>query len=407
MNMRDMILIEAFCRKPGARGRAQKSSARHKDNLNFFAHSFLEPSESMELKEVDAETIKYFLESWYPTKVKSSRSELLSLIASFRKFYKFLFEIGVINRESFEEIRAVLSLRDHFLARFQNRKRPGPPGPGGETGSAGALATGPDPAFFIDQSLYLLARNLEKPACQFALDFQLFLDYLLRHHVRLTPSTASLSKKDLRRINQCFKDPEAFAASADMSASPRLTIFYHLGRSLDLFVIGSGLEILATPRAEQFLELDLDQQFVVVLDALWNRVRWIELQSFSARGFAGWAQERRSGFAELLSRLPAGVDSAVTGPRSQDRHTRMLANYLLLFEVVETRIMFALRELGILEYNLKPGRDPHLPGNQRGIESITLTKFGKKIMKYLARKGRDETGGNSLLDLMEDGLIFL
>jgi hypothetical protein len=406
MNMRDMILIEAFCRRLGAQGSSLKSAGRHKDNLNFFAHSFLEPSEGMELKEVDAETIQYFLESWYPTKVKSSRSELLRLIASFRKFYKFLFEISVINRESREEIMAVLSRKNHILTNFAVRKNQRPEILAGGFPAPGP-ATSPDPAFWIDQGLYLLAHNLEKPSCQFVLDFQVFLDYLIQHHVRLSPSTATFPKKDLRRINQSFKNPEQLPATAGQEQSRRLTMFYRLGRSLDLFVVGSEMELLVTPRAEHFLELDLDSQFVVLLDALWNRVRWSELQSFGAQGLAGWAQEHRNGFAELLSRLAVGVDPAAPGAPPNDRNLKMLSNYLTLFEAVENLIMFSLKELGMLEYRFKPGRDQHFYRNHRGIESISLTKFGKKIMKYLARKGRDETGGDSLIDLMEDGLIFL
>ena len=85
----------------------------------------------------------------------------------------------------------------------------------------------------------------------------------------------------------------------------------------------------------------------------------------------------------------------------------MLANYLSVFEVAENRIMFALKEMGIADYAYKPRRDPYFLRSHRGIASITLTKFGKKIMKYLARKDRDEMGGDSLLDLMEEGLIFL
>jgi len=399
-------LIEAFCRRLGAQGLSQKSVGRHKENLNFFAHSFLEPSEGMELKEVDAETIKYFLESWYPTKVKSSRAELLRLMSSFRKFYTFLFEIGLSNRESREEIAAVLSRKNQILANFAMRKNPKPNGPASPFPANGPVSS-PDPTFWIDQGLYLLVHNLQKPSCQFALDFQVFLDYLIQHHVRLTPSTATIPKKDLRRINQSFKDPEQLPASAGQEQSRRLTIFYGLGRSLDLFVVGSEMELLPTPRAERFLELNLDSQFVVVLDALWNRVRWSELQSSGAQGFAGWAQERRSGFAELLSRLPAGVESAISGAIHNDRLTRMLANYFTLFDVVENRILFALKELGILEYGRLCGREPGFSRNQRHIVAISLTKFGKKIMKYLARKGRDETGGDSLIELMEDGLIFL
>jgi len=406
MNLRDKVLIELFCQKLSAQELSPTGIGRHRDNMLFFAGSYLESSEGMELREVDAETIKYFFESWYPTKVKASRTELRRFIATFGKFYKFIHQLGLINRASLEEISGALSKKSHFLAELENRQGENP-SPKLENIAAAENRQELDFPFFLDQGLYLLAHNLQKPKLRITLDFQLFLDYLIHHPVRLKPSSATLPKRHLHRLNQMFSEPEDLPANADQNQSRRLIIFYHLARSLDLFLPGSGLELLVTRRAELFLELNPDQQFVVLLDALWNRVRWSELQSFGSQGFAGWAQEHRWGFAELLSRLPAESSEPISGFYQQDRDLKMLANYLFNFEVVESKIMFTLKEMGILDYGLKAGRDSSFLRSRRGVASIKLTKFGKKMMKYLARKGREETGGSSLIDLMEEGLIFL
>jgi len=406
MNLRDKILIEAFCQKLRSQGLARKTADERRENLHFFANSFLDASEGMELMEVDSDTMNYFLASWYPTKVKASRAELARLISSFKKFYAFIHQLNLISLEARDEILAVLARKKYYLARLQTRRRAGPEKTSRDAEHNG-LTRLPNAPFWVDNQLYLLVHNLQKPAARISLDFQLFLDYLLHHPVRLSPSRAGLTRKDLHRMNRMFSAPEQLPANPAQSQSQRLSLFYQLGRCLDLFIVGPDLELMLTPRAELFLELNPDQKLVVLIDALWNRLRWSELENFGGRGFSGWAQDNRGGFAELLSRLPADSPAPLVGPLAQDRFSRMLANYLNLFELVENRIMFALKEMGMADYEFKSGRDHYSIRSHRGIAFITLTKFGKKIMKYLARKAREEMGGNSLIELMEDGWAFL
>lgn len=406
MNLRDKILIEAFYQRLRSQGLSRKSAGERREHLQFFANSFLEASEGMELLELDADTLSYFLASWYPTKVKASRAELARFISTFKKFYKFVQQLNLLGLEAYDEILGVLARRKYYLSRLpgrvksKNRKTSGPAeADNGQT----SLSSAP---FWIDSRLYLLVRNLSRPPAPVSIDFQLFIDYLIHHPVRLSPSMAGLTGKHLHRMNRMFSTPEDLPANADQNQSRRLSLFYQFGRCLELFIVGGEMELVTTPRAELFLELDPDQQLVVLIDTLWNRLRWSELENSGGAGFSTWAQDNRGGFAELLSRLPADSPAPLFGPPAQDRFLHMLANYLNFFEVAQDRIMFALKEMGIVDFELKPGREHGKERRQRGIAFITLTKFGKKIMKYLARKAREEMGGNSLIEQMEDGWMI-
>jgi len=403
MKEADQRLIDDFYQALIARGLSSGISARHRDNLRFFAEAFLSPSEGMELSELDSETVEYFFTRWYPARVNGSKSDLSGFIPSLRKFYHFLFERGEVSKRSLEEILGVLSRKDYLLGKFLAGKGFGltlSPDSGNGTKETASPV-------WLDRSLYFLVRNLDKPKVRMLLDFQLFLDYLIHHPVRLTPSTGGFSRKDIHRINEMMSEPENLAQNAHQDSSRRLNLFYHIARNLDLFLIGSDFGLMLTPRVELFLEMDSDQQIVVLLDALWNRVRWSELQRFGSNSFAGWAQEQRGGFAELLSRLPVNSFVRISGADIQDRNIKLLANYLTIYEVVEEVIMFGLKELGILDYQLETNGDKYLERNHRGINSLLLTGFGKKVMRYFARRAREEMGVESLMDLMEDGLIYL
>ena len=119
--MRDAILIEAFCQKLATQGLAKSVCALNRESLAFFANAYLESSEGMELKEVDADTMDYFLASWYPTKVKATRAELSRFIATFKRFYGFLLQLKVINLESHDEILGVLSRKNFYLSGLKPR----------------------------------------------------------------------------------------------------------------------------------------------------------------------------------------------------------------------------------------------------------------------------------------------
>ncbi len=392
MKGQDQALIDSFFRDLLARGISEKTAQRHRENLNFFLKGFLEPSERCGFLELEPEALYYFLFSYLPDKFKTSPSELLSLITSLRKFYRYLFSQRKISRNFFEEILGTLSRKEYYLSRLQNQ--------------SSEKESEPE-NFWIDQGLYLLVRNLSKPPLRIVVDFQLFLDYLIHHPIKLTSRSSLIPGNHLQKLNQMFSQPEALSQKASQDDSQRVSVFYQLARSLDLVVVGSYFQLLTTPRAEAFLEREEDEQLVILIDALWNRVRWSELQRFGANGFASWAQENRGGLAELLSQLPAEISSPLSIDPRYGRLSRILANFLILHEVVESKILFALREMGILDYQLRENRDPYSVKHHRGIKSITMTRFGKKIMKYLARKAQQELGGKSLIDLMEESLIYL
>ncbi len=392
MITQDQALIDSFFRDLLARGISEKTAQRHRENLLFFLKGFLEPSERCGFLELEPDALYYFLFSYLPDKFKTSPSELLSLITSLRKFYRYLFSQQMISRNYFEEILGTLSRKEYYLSCLQ------------EKGEEQKL----EPEnFWIDQGLYLLVRNLSKPEIRILVDFQLFLDYLIHHPIKLTSRSSLIPRNHLQKLNQMFSQPEALSQKATQDDSQRISVFYQLARSLDLMVVGSYFQLFITPRARDFLELDSDQQLAILIDTLWNRVRWSELQRFGANGFASWAQENRGGLAELLSQLPAEIPSPLSIDPRYGRLSRILANFLILHEVVESKILFALREMGILDYQLRENRSTYLVKNHRGVKAITMNRFGKKIMKYLARKAQQEMGVKSLIDLMEESLIYL
>lgn len=76
-------------------------------------------------------------------------------------------------------------------------------------------------------------------------------------------------------------------------------------------------------------------------------------------------------------------------------------------EVFETGIIYGLKELGILRYRYRQVRDPYMVRRHRGVEAIKITRFGRIVMSYLARRSDREFSKASFLDRIEDAIYYI
>ena len=111
MNMRrptSKLLIKKFTEYLTIENKLKsKTLDKHISNISFFYESYLHQYEEMHLLDVEGATIEDFLGNWYIRKVLSSnKSEIVGILTSFKKFYKFLLDQGYITHDQYEEILA-------------------------------------------------------------------------------------------------------------------------------------------------------------------------------------------------------------------------------------------------------------------------------------------------------------
>ena len=400
-------LIKEFCQELTAAGYSPQIAGRHRDKLRFFLHAYVAEEWPRDLDRIDGEIIRDFLGSWFLRHVGGAKSDLISYLGVFRRFYEFLYQTGRLSESEFDELEMVLASQDFFTQRYDEYFDPlpepadGPSPPDNSSPATFIAGNYPSP---LDPQLWLLVHNLEKPPAPALLDFHLFLDYIINLPVKLDPVQQQLPRRHVRRINQRFSLPEELPSHADMETSRRLTWFFHTALSLELLAVNSKGELCARPRAEAFLELDPEAQLTILIDATWNRVDWSDLGPPDLRQVSEWAQKHKDGFAALLGDLSPQHQHRLDLAPTIDRHDSLLARYIYFHDVVENSILFALRETGLLSYTRGNG-----PGAKTfSIKTITVSRFGRSVMRLFLKRasGASRTQASPLERLQQSLLSF-
>ncbi len=365
----------------------------HGDRLRFFMYAYVAEEWPRDLDRVDGVIIRDFLGSWYPRHAGGTRRELTGYLSTFRRFYEYLYNTGRLSAMELEDILSTCSRGDLLMdlweevggkglvekGEYPGRPELGPGYPAPEFGSA------------LDPQLWMIARNVDRNPAPASLDFSLFLDYLQSRPIKLTRAKNIIPRPDVMKINEMMSSPESIPQRTGMERSVRITWFMQMGLTLGLLKIKRGDALQADALAGCFLDLDPDAQFALLMEATWNRIAWRDLGAREPRRLSDWAMEHRDGFAALLSDLPAGRDWSPRPTSDYGQQDVLLARYIYLHAVVETRILYALTELGIMEARMdqEPGGHP----DSATLSSLSMTRIGKLVMTMLTRRATASEGG--------------
>ena len=99
-------------------GLAEKTVKSHVDNIDFFTKYLVYYEPLKKLDEADGGDIWMFLVNWFPRKAMwASQASVKSNIASFKKFFHWMGETGLVSYETVGDVLSRLKEgRDHFLA---------------------------------------------------------------------------------------------------------------------------------------------------------------------------------------------------------------------------------------------------------------------------------------------------
>lgn len=398
-------LIKEFYRAQCASGMGTKVAARHRDKLRFFLHAYVAEQWPRDIDRIDSDIIRDFLGAWFIRHVGGKKADLNTYLATFNRFYEYLYQTGHISEAEYDDLITVCQNRDYFMACYDEYMNPFP-----DFDGLSVVPTQPldhksvprRPGSGLDYQLWILVHNLERPPAPALLDFSLYLDYLACGPIKLTKAKR-VPTRYLRRINRRFTSPEQLASRAGMDSCRRINWFFHLALDLDLARINCTNELEPTPGTEIFLDLAADTKLAIIIDATWNRISWAELGNKESRRVSKWAQEHRDGFAALLADLPPDQETPLDPDSETDRQETLLARYVLFHEVVDNFIIFSLKETGVLDYL---NSTIEQSGTLR-TTSITMSRLGRRIMGLFTRRVKElgKTEQSPLAQLQESLLL--
>lgn len=97
--------IELFKNSLASQKLSEKTARKHVENIDFYLHDFgVNYEEIKELKD-GCYAINYYLGDWYIDKCAwASKSDCKNQAASIKKFYKYMLECGLIEKEDYQHL---------------------------------------------------------------------------------------------------------------------------------------------------------------------------------------------------------------------------------------------------------------------------------------------------------------
>ncbi|MEA3282851.1 MAG: site-specific integrase [Euryarchaeota archaeon] len=384
------------------KGISEKTASRHVDEIEFFA-TYLAGYGLGTLPEVTGVDIENYLGDWYIRKVASSKSDILRIPVSFKKFYRFLHEKGHLTDEELEDILDAFKNPDRYIRKFDEYCGLDPYSDTWEEDYERWSFEELDRAimcevadvhhpFDVDSrfSQAVSEADLESGKTSLILDFRAFLRYIVSNNgMKLTTANSFIRRKDLFTLNKLMGSPEDLKNSANQPDSRTIHLLYNLAKTLNIIVVNEKNRLEVNPRTEIFMDLPPKEQFITLFDAFWNRTEWGRLlppqdcvdcewvqpsRGVIAAHLAACKPNKRYNFIEETCRISmenVGIDeiSEICPP----------INFLSI-SIFAERIMPALKSFGLLDFGYVKERDEYSIKRGWGIGWFFITTLGGKVL---------------------------
>ncbi|MCY9692581.1 YecA family protein [Paenibacillus alginolyticus] len=294
---------------------------KHMDRIQLMATVYFDNYE-IDYEELQREIIIDFLGRFYISNVlNSSKSDISAYLPSIKKWVQFLLQSEKISAKQCTEIVEVCKHKEFFIERFEQYM---------DANSDRALENWHNSNDFeaylaiqasesapikVEMRPILVDKKLleqwmdEKTAVpQIVADFQIFLASLQdAKSIKLTTARQHLPRNFWKELNEklgweLFRKP-----TLNQDQVPLFQFFFYAAEHLGL-ITGIKQQCVVTNQAASYLALTDKEQGVVLLDSLWNKVEWGQLQESNEGGRPEWVQESRKAIASVLASWP--VDQA-------------------------------------------------------------------------------------------------
>ncbi|MHA1901953.1 MAG: hypothetical protein ACTSW5_13735 [Promethearchaeota archaeon] len=370
---------------------------KHISIISFFYETYLHQYEEMHILDVEGATIEDFLGNWYIRKVISSnKSDIVEILASFKKFYKFLLDRGYIKQDQYEEILAECKNPKKYYRRFDSYSKIDFDQDEGPNSLMNWILEEEEPKEDSYQNLmsklinshdvkkcqkYLQKENIPTPTLEFLADFKMFLNYCrINNGIKVSKRQLTLPRKHLFAINEQLSSPEVLKQYVFQWDATQIHLFYHIALSLGCIVIDDKFSLQTSERIEQYLALSPHYQLITCLYCLWEVIPWENLLSPTAGGRPEWAQEGRiilqTAFADATIDYPYEYTTYILqySPNQND-DSYFFYSSTFNWGVVPSKILPSLERMGLLNCKFKnPDEEKYF-----SISTITVSKFGKMV----------------------------
>jgi hypothetical protein len=387
---------------------------KHTDRMLFMTTVYF-VRYGIDYKELQGETVVDFLGHFYISKVlSSSKSDVAAYLSSFKKWVQFLLHSEKISSEQCLDVIRICKHKEYFIERFDRYM---------EADDDRAMRNW---IYSNDIEDYLLRQELESSVDTSKLvpnlvdnklvelwmngktdipiivtHFRVFLFAVKEAgKVKLTTARKHLPRKFWKELDEKLSWQLFHKATLNQDNVPLFQFYFYAAQHLGL-IAEIKQQCVITHQGDGFLALTDAEQATILLDALWNKVAWAQLQESNEGGRPEVTQASRARIAQVLASWP--VDEP------QDNYSDWMRNKLKgeLFngstDVFLHSVIPVLERFGLVRAQFKPQSEITYAFERTPIQ-MAVTESGIRVFRYFQnqRKPAVVTRGNERLDPFSD-----
>ena len=290
---------------------------KHMDRIQFMTTVYFVPY-GIDYKELQGETIVDFLGYFYISKMlSSSKSDVAAYLSSFKKWVQFLRHTEKISAEQYLDVVRICKHKEFFIERFDRYM---------EADDDRAMQNWLDSndiedyllrqelepsvdtskivPMLVDNKLVELWMNGETEIPMIVSHFRVFLFAVKEAGtVKLTTARKHLPRKFWKELDEKLSWQLFHKATLNQDNVPLFQFFFYAAQHLGL-IAEIKQQCVITHQADGFLAFTGEEQAVILLDALWNKVAWAQVQESNDSGRPEVTQASRARIAQVLASWP-------------------------------------------------------------------------------------------------------
>ncbi|MDQ0917593.1 YecA family protein [Paenibacillus sp. V4I5] len=349
----------------------------------------------LDYEQLQGETIVDFLGYFYISKMlNSSKSDIDLYLPAIIKWTQYLLQTGKILSLQGIQVLAVCHYKEFFADRFDqyaNAKSDKAMEKWFYSNDIEVYLAQQKPksasvklnAIVVDNNLLEQWMDEKTAVPQIVADFQMFLASLQdAKNIKLTPARQHLPRKFWKELDEKLQWNLFRKPTLNQDQEPLFQFFFYSAEALGL-IAERKQQCEVTNQAVRFLALSDKEQAVVLLDALWNKVEWGNLQELGEGGYPEAIQVLREPIASVLASWVVGHEHDVQREWKKNRQSGKLLDTsadVFLHSVVSVLIRFDLVSAQYLpESEIKYAF-------QRTPRIMTVKDSGMRVFRYFANE---------------------
>lgn len=286
--------------------------------MSFFGIHYLIRHNRQSILEIDEYDVNDFLGSWCVRKVMyHDKATIIPYLRAFKKFFNFLLHSKKISEEQHEDLMAECNNPRKCVEKYERHVDLDPESETfGDDFEEWLFDEDIKTKDSLCKKLNLLLKsetdlinNLPDDLTSktsIIEDFKTFGNYIssLKNGIGLTHNLFCLKRNDILKLNSMMYNPEELKKNIIQKDTILIHFFFLASKRLGLFKYTKKMDFIPTSLYHDlFLKLTEREQYWILFRALWDKINWYRLNSYSFSGRPEWSFKARYSYPPFFTSL--------------------------------------------------------------------------------------------------------